>query len=103
MIFNPFFRGHISILGNTGSGKSTTVRKLLHEIVHLAEKEKMNIKSTNFVISLPFLELLYRHQNKRTSDSTLWLCAKHKLVEVLYFLSYASPPCTKNISQHFIC
>jgi hypothetical protein len=41
---------HMSILGNTGSGKSTTVRKLLHEMVYLAENEKIDIKKANFVI-----------------------------------------------------
>jgi hypothetical protein len=35
------------------------------------------------------------HQDKRTSDSIVWLCAKHKLVEVLYFLPYVSHPAQK--------
>lgn len=41
---------HMSILGNTGSGKSTTARKLLHEIVHLSERNEINIEKVNFVI-----------------------------------------------------
>lgn len=41
---------HMSILGNTGSGKSTTARKLLHEIVHLSEKTEIDIDKVNFVI-----------------------------------------------------
>ncbi|PGW39160.1 hypothetical protein COE04_01285 [Bacillus cereus] len=49
----------------------------------------------------PFLALLYRHQNKRTSNPTLWLCVKHKLVEVLYFLILRIPPCTKKYFSTF--
>ncbi|WP_342536439.1 ATP-binding protein [Sporosarcina sp. FSL K6-3508] len=41
---------HMSILGNTGSGKSTTARKLLHEIVHLSERNEIDIEKVNFVI-----------------------------------------------------
>src|SRR5699024_1703929 len=41
---------HMSVFGNTGSGKSTTARKLLHEVVHLSEKEKIDIDKVNFVI-----------------------------------------------------
>jgi hypothetical protein len=41
---------HLSILGNTGSGKSTTVRKLLHEINDSTAKENLDIDSANFVI-----------------------------------------------------
>lgn len=41
---------HMSILGNTGSGKSTTARKLLHEIVHLSEETEIDIDKVNFVI-----------------------------------------------------
>ncbi|MUG67284.1 DUF87 domain-containing protein [Paenibacillus campinasensis] len=41
---------HICILGNTGSGKSTTVRKLLHEIVASAERENIEINDANFIV-----------------------------------------------------
>lgn len=41
---------HICILGNTGSGKSTTVRKLLNEIVVSAERENIEINDANFII-----------------------------------------------------
>ncbi len=41
---------HLSILGNTGSGKSTTVRKLLYEVYESAIRDKIDIDSTNFVI-----------------------------------------------------
>lgn len=41
---------HICILGNTGSGKSTTVRKLLHEIIESANRENIEINDANFII-----------------------------------------------------
>jgi hypothetical protein len=41
---------HMSILGNTGSGKSTTVRKLLHEVIQSIETGNHNIGNTNFLI-----------------------------------------------------
>ncbi|MBP1947869.1 ATP-binding protein [Virgibacillus litoralis] len=40
---------HMSILGNTGSGKSTTVRKLINEVIESA-KDSFDIDSANFVI-----------------------------------------------------
>ncbi|WKA51709.1 ATP-binding protein [Planococcus liqunii] len=41
---------HMSILGNTGSGKSTTARKLLHEIVHLFDRNEIDMDKVNFII-----------------------------------------------------
>ena len=41
---------HICILGNTGSGKSTTVRKLLNEIVVSAKREDIEINDANFIV-----------------------------------------------------
>jgi hypothetical protein len=42
------------------------------------------------------------HQDKRTSDSIVWLCAKHKLVEVLYFLAYVSTLHKKYFSTFYL-
>lgn len=44
------FSHHMSILGNTGSGKSTTVRKLLHEVINLSDQKKIDNTQVNFVI-----------------------------------------------------
>lgn len=41
---------HMSVLGNTGSGKSTTVRKLLNEIAELKRDPKIDISKANFII-----------------------------------------------------
>lgn len=41
---------HMSILGNTGSGKSTTARKLMHEIVQLSENNEIAIDKVNIII-----------------------------------------------------
>ncbi|ETT69635.1 hypothetical protein C173_17056 [Paenibacillus sp. FSL R7-277] len=41
---------HMCVLGNTGSGKSTTVRKLLNEIILTAEEFSLDINSANFII-----------------------------------------------------
>ncbi|WDH83321.1 ATP-binding protein [Paenibacillus urinalis] len=41
---------HTSILGNTGSGKSTTVRKLLNEVSSAAAQVGVNINNANFVV-----------------------------------------------------
>ncbi|WP_035712456.1 ATP-binding protein [Salibacterium aidingense] len=46
---DELFSNHMSILGNTGSGKSTTVRKLLNEVIE-STKPDINIDSANFVI-----------------------------------------------------
>lgn len=43
------FTNHLSILGNTGSGKSTTVRKMLSELINL-EHKNIDINKMNFVI-----------------------------------------------------
>lgn len=54
--FSPMFSidkiltNHMSILGNTGSGKSTTVRKLLNEISNTIKNSKRDINSANFLI-----------------------------------------------------
>lgn len=47
---DDLFSHHMSILGNTGSGKSTTVRKLLHEVVNLSDQKKLDNSKVNFVI-----------------------------------------------------
>ncbi|MEN1966618.1 ATP-binding protein [Lentibacillus sp. N15] len=41
---------HMSVLGNTGSGKSTTVRKLLNEITKLKDNPMIDISKANFFI-----------------------------------------------------
>ncbi|WP_042220982.1 ATP-binding protein [Oceanobacillus manasiensis] len=41
---------HMSILGNTGSGKSTTVRKLLNEIARCKKDPEIDISKANFII-----------------------------------------------------
>ncbi|GGF99086.1 helicase HerA domain-containing protein [Paenibacillus aceti] len=41
---------HMCILGNTGSGKSTTVRKLLNEIILSAKEFSLDINSAKFII-----------------------------------------------------
>lgn len=46
---DELFSHHMSILGNTGSGKSTTVRKIMNEIIE-ASKEKFDINNANFII-----------------------------------------------------
>lgn len=46
---DELFSHHMSILGNTGSGKSTTVRKIMNEII-ATSKEKFDINNANFVI-----------------------------------------------------
>lgn len=46
---DKLFTTHTSILGNTGSGKSTTIRKLLSELVRLQERN-VDINKLNFVI-----------------------------------------------------
>lgn len=44
------FTHHMSILGNTGSGKSTTSRTLLHMIEQKIEKGELNPERINFLI-----------------------------------------------------
>ena len=44
------FTHHMSILGNTGSGKSTTSRTLLHMIEQKIEKGELNPEHINFLI-----------------------------------------------------
>ncbi|MGG3913339.1 ATP-binding protein [Rossellomorea vietnamensis] len=46
---NKLLTNHLSILGNTGSGKSTTIRKLLSELLELKERE-VDINQMNFLI-----------------------------------------------------
>ncbi|KGH87567.1 hypothetical protein X350_08235 [Oenococcus oeni S12] len=41
---DQFFSGHMAILGNTGSGKSTTARLLVKSIYNQIKKPKSNIK-----------------------------------------------------------
>ncbi|WP_208587266.1 ATP-binding protein [Gracilibacillus suaedae] len=41
---------HMSILGNTGSGKSTTVRKFLNEVTKFKEDPIIDISKANFII-----------------------------------------------------
>lgn len=47
---NDMLTHHMSILGNTGSGKSTTVRKLLQEIIEVTQKDEFNPNNANFII-----------------------------------------------------
>ncbi|GGH10078.1 ATP-binding protein [Paenibacillus segetis] len=47
---DKFLTHHTSILGNTGSGKSTTVRKLLNEVNYAATQVGVNINNANFVV-----------------------------------------------------
>jgi uncharacterized protein len=46
---DSLFTNHLSILGNTGSGKSTTVRKILNELLKIEEKN-FDIDKLNFII-----------------------------------------------------
>lgn len=46
---NKLLTTHLSILGNTGSGKSTTIRKLLSELIRLKERD-IDINKMNFLI-----------------------------------------------------
>lgn len=46
---DSLFTSHMSILGNTGSGKSTTVRKMLNELLSL-EKRGLEPNKLNFII-----------------------------------------------------
>lgn len=46
---DSLFTNHMSILGNTGSGKSTTVRKILNELLNL-EKKDLDLDHLNFII-----------------------------------------------------
>lgn len=46
---NQLLTAHMSILGNTGSGKSTTIRKILSELTHLKKKD-INVNKMNFFI-----------------------------------------------------
>lgn len=46
---NNLLSTHLSVLGNTGSGKSTTIRKLLSELVRLEERD-VDINKMNFII-----------------------------------------------------
>lgn len=46
---NQLLTAHMSILGNTGSGKSTTIRKIMSELIHLKKKD-ININKMNFFI-----------------------------------------------------
>lgn len=46
---NKLLTAHLSILGNTGSGKSTTIRKLLSEIERFKEKD-IDLNTMNFII-----------------------------------------------------
>lgn len=41
---------HTGILGNTGSGKSTTIRKLLYEITELASEQHIDPSNMNFFV-----------------------------------------------------
>lgn len=47
---DSLFSSHISILGNTGSGKSTTVRKLICEVDKLIKKDRISKEKVNFFI-----------------------------------------------------
>ncbi|MGL5621927.1 ATP-binding protein [Cetobacterium sp.] len=47
---DSLFSSHISILGNTGSGKSTTVRKLIDEVDRMVKKNKIKKENVNFFI-----------------------------------------------------
>lgn len=46
---NKLLTTHLSILGNTGAGKSTTIRKLLSELVRLQERD-VEVNKMNFLI-----------------------------------------------------
>lgn len=46
---DKLFTNHMSILGNTGSGKSTTVRKMLNELL-LLENQGVEINKINFIV-----------------------------------------------------
>lgn len=46
---DSLFTNHMAILGNTGSGKSTTVRKLLNELLDLESKE-IDPNEMNFIV-----------------------------------------------------
>lgn len=46
---DSLFTNHMAVLGNTGSGKSTTVRKLLNELLSL-ESEEIDPNKMNFII-----------------------------------------------------
>lgn len=46
---DSLFTNHMSILGNTGSGKSTTVRKILNELLDL-EKKEIDLNNLNVII-----------------------------------------------------
>ncbi|TFE01481.1 ATP-binding protein [Jeotgalibacillus salarius] len=46
---NKLLTNHLSVLGNTGSGKSTTIRKLLSELLELRERV-VDINQMNFLI-----------------------------------------------------
>lgn len=46
---DSLFTNHMSILGNTGSGKSTTIRKILNELLNL-EKRDLDLDNLSFII-----------------------------------------------------
>lgn len=46
---DSLFANHMAILGNTGSGKSTTVRKVLSELLNLKNRN-INPNKMNFII-----------------------------------------------------
>ncbi|AIC92712.1 ATP-binding protein [Shouchella lehensis] len=47
---NDLLSHHMSILGNTGSGKSTTIRKIFNELLELKNREDLHVNDMNFLI-----------------------------------------------------
>ena len=44
---DAFFSKHIAVVGSTGSGKSCTVTKILHDVVGIDSKKNLNIEKQN--------------------------------------------------------
>ena len=44
---DTFFSKHIAVVGSTGSGKSCTVSKILHDVVGIESRQNLNIKKQN--------------------------------------------------------
>lgn len=71
---DSFFSKHIAIVGSTGSGKSCTVAKILHDVVGIDEKKNINIgKQNNSHIIIFDIHSEYKAAFSLTEDQSFTL------------------------------